>query len=675
MKRRFDRALRPGLHRVPKAPGRRRLLSAVRAAVVAGMLLAVVVVLPRAFAWADPPRALPANAPDADKRWQPAMDYDTDGCYPTPAIGPDGTVNPGLKLGGDVNGNCRDLSDLENTNAYSRSRCNRNGWCAYMYGLYFEKDQVSLGPGSAGHPNDWEHIVVWVKDDTLSYVSVSQHHSYEKKAAAEVRFEGTHPKIVYHKDGGSTHDFRFATANDEPPENHKHTWQYPDLVGWDNYPPGIRDKLTAADFGAATFALKDQNDTFKKALANARPDGVEFNPDEDYVPVNNPGGSLGVHLRLMPLGDSITYGIGSSDGSGYRARLWDDLAGNNVDFVGSQQSGRVPDPDNEGHSGWVIDQLTGLVKTSLPSYRPNVVTLHIGTNDMNNNVAVIGAPVRLAGLIDQILAAAPDTTVLVATLVPASNSDTEARIAEFNQDIPGVVDKRRSAGKHVRLVDMSAVTTADLADGLHPNDSGYRKMADAFHRGIQDAVHDGWVGEPVAVKPGDPAATCGGERGRWISRGQIASGVAPIDRVRFADIDGDGKDDYLVVDANTGAVQAWLNAGGDTAAGPGWVPRGQIASGVAPGDQIRFADINGDGKDDYLVVDPISGAVQAWLNAGGDSAAGPGWVARGQIASGVAPGSWVHFADIDGDGKADYLVIDPVTGAVQAWLNNGGDPA
>src|SRR5204863_464849 len=84
----------------------------------------------------------------------------------------------------------------------------------------------------------------------------------------------------------------------------------------------------------------------------------------------NPGGSLGVHLRLMPLGDSITYGIGSSDGSGYRARLWDDLAGNNVDFVGSQQSGRVPDPDNEGHSGWVIDQLTGLVKTSPPSYRP-----------------------------------------------------------------------------------------------------------------------------------------------------------------------------------------------------------------------------------------------------------------------------------------------------------------
>ncbi|WP_407900917.1 NPP1 family protein [Scytonema sp. NUACC26] len=36
-----------------------------------------------------------------------------------------------MDLGGDVNGNCRDESDLDNTNAYSRSKCN-NGWCAYM---------------------------------------------------------------------------------------------------------------------------------------------------------------------------------------------------------------------------------------------------------------------------------------------------------------------------------------------------------------------------------------------------------------------------------------------------------------------------------------------------------------------------------------------------------------
>lgn len=236
------------------------------------------VVLGPVAAWADPPAALPASAPDADNKWQPALDFDKDGCYNTPAIGPDGTLNPGLDLGGDVNGNCRDASDLTNTNVYSRSKCN-NGWCAYMYAYYFEKDQVSLGPGSAGHKHDWEHIVVWVQDDQAKFVSVSQHDGYEKKAASDVRWLGTHAEAVYHKDGGSTHCFRFAKPDggDEPPENHEGTWQVKGLVGWDNYPPGIRDKLAGADFGSATFKLTD--DRFPGTLASAKPDEVSLDPN------------------------------------------------------------------------------------------------------------------------------------------------------------------------------------------------------------------------------------------------------------------------------------------------------------------------------------------------------------------------------------------------------------
>jgi hypothetical protein len=83
------------------------------------------------MAYADPPPALPEAAPELDRKFQPAMDYDKDSCYPTPAIGPDGTINPGLVLRGGISEECRDESDLDNTNAYSRSKCN-NGWCAYM---------------------------------------------------------------------------------------------------------------------------------------------------------------------------------------------------------------------------------------------------------------------------------------------------------------------------------------------------------------------------------------------------------------------------------------------------------------------------------------------------------------------------------------------------------------
>ena len=33
----------------------------------------------------------------------------------------------------------------------------------------------------------------------------------------------------------------------------------------------------------------------------------------------------------------------------------------------------------------------------------------------------------------------------------------------------------------------------------------------------------------------------------------------------------------------------------------------------------------------------------------------------------------VRFADVSGDGRADYLIVAP-NGAVDAWLDNGGDP-
>ncbi|MCE7003751.1 NPP1 family protein [Kibdelosporangium philippinense] len=257
------------MHRARKKRRAPLILAPLALAAVAGVVVA-------ASAWADPPGALPSSAPDVEVKWQPAVDFDTDGCYNTPAIGPDGTLNPGLSLGGDVNGSCRDQSDLDNTNVYSRSKCN-NGWCAHMYAYYFEKDQAALGPGSAGHRHDWEDIVVWVQDDQVKFVSVSQHASYETKSVNDVRFEDTHAKIVYHKDSVSTHAFRHANGNDEPPENHEGIWQRGPLVGWDNFPSGLRDTLSAADFGSATLKLVDGR--FNDALAKAKPSEVPLDPN------------------------------------------------------------------------------------------------------------------------------------------------------------------------------------------------------------------------------------------------------------------------------------------------------------------------------------------------------------------------------------------------------------
>ncbi|MBT2382297.1 esterase, partial [Streptomyces sp. ISL-11] len=240
----------------------------------------------------------------------------------------------------------------------------------------------------------------------------------------------------------------------------------------------------------------------------------------------------------MPLGDSITHGAGSSNGAGYRDDLWSQLAPHtsNLDFVGSQRNGKLPDPDHEGHWGWKIGGLSANIDRWLPAAKPNTVLLHIGTNDMHDNYQVDTAPRRLGELVDKITSAAPDMTVLVSSLVPSADAGTQQRIERFNAVIPQLVAERRAKGRHVGFVDMGAVTTQDLDDDLHPKDSGYVKMADAFYTGVAQAAADGWIKQRVDIRPGTPPRK--GPPGDY--------------RV---DINGDGKADYLVVQ-DDGVVNA-----------------------------------------------------------------------------------------------------------------------
>jgi len=200
-------------------------------------------------------------------------------------------------------------------------------------------------------------------------------------------------------------------------------------------------------------------------------------------------------LRLMPIGDSITAGYRSSTGNGYRGPLWPELIndGDALDFVGSQRSGVMFDPDNEGYFGDRIDQIAGLINGELALYQPNVVLLHIGTNDLGQNYQLSTAPNRLASLIDQILAADPGVTILVAQLIPNSTGWVQSDINAYNSQIPGIVQARVNAGKHVYTVSMSSLNLGDLNDGLHPNDGGYQKMADNWHAGIKQVISMGWV--------------------------------------------------------------------------------------------------------------------------------------------------------------------------------------
>ncbi|MFD5831213.1 cellulose binding domain-containing protein [Lentzea sp. NPDC060358] len=205
-------------------------------------------------------------------------------------------------------------------------------------------------------------------------------------------------------------------------------------------------------------------------------------------------------VRVMPLGDSITQG-GSI--GGYRLDLGTKLraAGRSVDFVGSLADGpgSMPDRNHEGHPGWTIAQVDANVVNWLRTYTPRTVLLHIGTNDMYGSDPG-GAPQRLSALVDKITAQAPNAEVFVSTIIPIRFAD--ATVRNYNSAIVPLLRAKASAGKRVHVVDMyPAVPISDLPDGIHPNASGYSKMATVWFNAL--AAVPGSVGEGPS-----PGGTC-----------------------------------------------------------------------------------------------------------------------------------------------------------------------
>ena len=83
-----------------------------------------------------------------------------------------------------------------------------------------------------------------------------------------------------------------------------------------------------------------------------------------------------------------------------------------------------------------------------------------------------------------------------------------------------------------------------------------------LYPGIEEARNAGWIFLPTPV---GQATACSQARNGWDPFGTIASGVgAPGDKIRLADLNGDGRDDFLVLNDN-GSVEMWIDQGGDPA--------------------------------------------------------------------------------------------------------------
>ncbi|GAP94700.1 SGNH/GDSL hydrolase family protein [Leptolyngbya sp. NIES-2104] len=197
-------------------------------------------------------------------------------------------------------------------------------------------------------------------------------------------------------------------------------------------------------------------------------------------------------VRIMPLGDSITQA--DRNHNSYRRPLWLKLraAGYEVNFVGSTRShylGNAPqsdfDQDHEGHWGWRVDEVLTRIDRWTQGAKPDIVLVHLGTNDVLGGESFESTIAELQKLIQVMRQRNPRLKILLAQLIPSSGG--EALTQQFNQQIAAFVRSNSTQESPIILVDQFSEfdVKQDTYDGLHPNESGEQKMAARWFQALE----------------------------------------------------------------------------------------------------------------------------------------------------------------------------------------------
>ncbi|KAK0643781.1 GDSL-like Lipase/Acylhydrolase [Cercophora newfieldiana] len=203
-----------------------------------------------------------------------------------------------------------------------------------------------------------------------------------------------------------------------------------------------------------------------------------------------------IPLRILPVGASVTFGVGSTTGNSYRKDLRDTLtaAGHQVNFVGRNRNGNFADNNVEATSGFVISQISASARAAAPMFLPNLVLIEAGTNNCNSGALVQDAGANVTSLVEDLFKLSPGVTIVIATLMANKVAAQDACRVDVNTQYQDVATALEAQGRKIVLVDMRSAegpTTEDLADSRHPNDRGYVKMAAVWNKGIEVALSKG----------------------------------------------------------------------------------------------------------------------------------------------------------------------------------------
>ncbi len=141
---------------------------------------------------------------------------------------------------------------------------------------------------------------------------------------------------------------------------------------------------------------------------------------------------------------------------------------------------------NEGLPGETAPEAVSRYLAAINRYRPEVVLLLEGYNGVTGNGGASGAAAAVSTMASE--ARNRGMRVFIATLTPAkpgSRAIPDLFLLNYNDRMRNI-----ARGEGAPLVDLYAALSTDVSayigiDGLHPNEAGYRKMAETFFAAIR----------------------------------------------------------------------------------------------------------------------------------------------------------------------------------------------
>ena len=244
-------------------------------------------------------------------------------------------------------------------------------------------------------------------------------------------------------------------------------------------------RFTIASAPNGTQTAQARPDTLPAYFTAGAAQSVAVPPSGDVpVPAVLALGSRAKPNVYLAFGDSITWGEGSSDGSGYPPMLEGDLRA----FWGKAGIASDGVPGTKSYRG---AQRLG---SSLGIARPAYVLILYGTNDWNDAECRETPPCYTIDSLRSMVQQTRDAGAfpVLGTIPPVNPSYTDRFAAERNAWVTAMNDRVRAMAKQER-VQVAEVhgnflkqpsLSALFADDKHPNDAGYRVIAQSFFDAI-----------------------------------------------------------------------------------------------------------------------------------------------------------------------------------------------